>query len=327
MRRWLPLVVLLCLVAACGGGDPEQARPSVDTGPTSPAPSAPSTPDGASPSEPPATPAAAPTPAPSATPDTTGPVPSGRDAARFAREQLPDDATGVRSVAVDLDDDEVDEVVVTGLRDGAVVLRVAVWDGRGYRLTDEAVGPPASAPPTLRVADVNDDGVVELVTEQPRGPVDSLALWRWPGPGGLAPVPVRGGCDGGELQAVLQGRFSALDPDPALELAGTCDESPLPPDAWTTVVWDFVDGAYRRAQELAPRSEPGRPTTQGSELAGDPPGAAPRDDAGESDAGESDAGESDAGESDGGDPDGGESDGGESDSGDPDGPDPGDEDG
>ncbi|HVM19818.1 MAG TPA: hypothetical protein VM307_07645, partial [Egibacteraceae bacterium] len=92
----------------------------------------------------------------------------------------------------------------------------------------------------------NGEQGAEIVTQQTFGDSgESLSVWGWDG-SSISRHIAEGGCwDGFHTY----GRVGAtIEP---MRITATCDGSPLPPDAWTSDVYEWTEGAwiYARTQE------------------------------------------------------------------------------
>lgn len=239
--------VVLLVAGACsdGDGDPSASPTPRDTLTASPQDSpqpAPSESD---------LPSAAPSgsPSPSASPTDTGPTDT--DRARFVAGYQPEGASDLEHAADDVDGDDVDELVFVYVRSGSRVSHVDVawWDEDegSYAVEWGADGGPAERIEQLRISDINADDRTELVVGQAVGSSGaSLTLWRIAEASkSFEPLLASGGChSGSNTYGVIGAELRNDDDDPALEVFASCDDSPLPPAAWNTDVYNWADGAY-----------------------------------------------------------------------------------
>lgn len=249
-RRLVGLALALALAGgACSSASPEPSatgprdqltgspvpQPAAD-GDTSPAPGPTSS---TSPS---------PSPTPTESPSPTGPTDT--DRARFVADYDPAGARDLEHVAVDLDGDDERELVFSYVRGEANVSRVDVawWQGSEYAVRWSGDGGRAERLDETRIGDVNQDGHVEVALFQVVGSAgESLSLWRSAGPGtqALEALVARGGChDGSHTYGAAGAELRDTDGDGVAEIAATCDDSPLPPAAWSTDIYVWRDGAY-----------------------------------------------------------------------------------
>ncbi len=244
MRRVAGAALAIALLAACGGDGRTvvavTARPIDGDLPSEPSPAP-------APSE---TATDQPTPSEEPTPseDPSRP-PTDTDRARFVSAYEPEGAEDIEHVSTDLDGDGENEVVVSYVRTAGGVSHVDVawWDGTGYVVEFRADGGSARRVDRVRIADVNRDGRIEIVTFQSGdGSSASATLWQVQGRAAIAGLPAAGGCHDGSITYGAVGvSFEDRDADGVDELYATCDDSPLPLADWTTdrYVWDA--GAYR----------------------------------------------------------------------------------
>lgn len=227
------------LLAACGDGVPVvelEAQPSPTT--SSPSPS-----DTPSP-----TPTVEDTPTESPSPTETEPRdPTNTDRARFVAAYEPDSASSLQHVATDVDGDGSEEIVFAYVRDGRLAhVDVAWWNGTSYEIEFAADGGRGTAVDRLRVADVNADGLTELVTEQSAPDTASVSLWRVTGAGQASPLVAAGGChDGSNTYGVTGATLEDRDADGADEVYASC------PDG-STARYRWEAGQYREAPTLLP---------------------------------------------------------------------------
>ncbi len=252
-RGGVAVVALAVALAGCGGSATEEVAetpvvqaepvPFDGTGLAAPSEDAPPAADEAAPAEEPPSPAPEePAPSPTAS-RTVGP--SSADAAAFVRSDALADLSGIEHVVVDLDADTWPEVVATGVRDRAGVLRVAWWTADGYVVLAEDLAGLGRDVSDLRAADVNADGRTELLVAMEGDGLGSLALWRVPRRGVLERLAAEGGChDGSHVYGVTRARLQSGGDGPAAIVAD-CDESPLPVADWGEQRWVWEAGAYR----------------------------------------------------------------------------------
>ena len=190
-----------------------------------------------------------PTPSPSPTP-TIGPTSA--DAAAFVRGSALADLHGVEHVVVDLDADTWPEVVATGIHDRRGVVRVAWWTADGYEVLADGVAGPGVDVSDLRAADVNADGLTELLVTVEGDGLASLAIWSVPRRGVVEPLRAVGGChDGSHVYGVTRARLVDAGGGPPVVVAD-CDDSPLPVADWSEQRWRWSDGAYRVVEASVP---------------------------------------------------------------------------
>lgn len=198
--------------------------------------------------------------------------PSSADAAAFIAAETGAGLEHLEHVVVDLDGDDVSEVVVTGIRERRVIVRVAWWmsGGGGYEVvvTDEAG--PGREVTALHAADVTQDGRIELLVTVEGEGRQSLAVWSVDGPGKVEPLEAVGGCAAGRhVFGLTTARLQGNGEDPPAIVAD-CDESPLPVADWSDHRWVWLDGAYRHVEPDV--DEPGPPEDPGDGEGG-PPGS------------------------------------------------------
>lgn len=242
-KRLLLALVATALLAGCGGDGRTvvavTARP-IDGSEPSPEPSE-------TPTETPS-PSESPSEDPSPTEEPSRP-PTDTDRARFVSTYEPEGAEDIEHVSTDLDGDGENEVVVAYVRSAGGVSHVDIawWDGTDYVVEFRADGGAARRIDRVRIADVNRDGQVEIVTFQSgEGSSASATLWQVQGRAAVVGLPAAGGCHDGSITYGAVGvSFEDRDADGVDELYATCDDSPLPLADWTTdrYVWDA--GAYR----------------------------------------------------------------------------------
>lgn len=244
LRRTVAAVgVVLLLAAACSDDGDPQASP----GPRGTLTASPIDDPSAGPDLPSPGPTASATPSPTASP--TERVPTDTDRARFVRNHAPEGASDLEHVAADVDGDDVDELVFVYVRSGARVshVEVAWWNAEdeAYAIEWSDDGGPAERIDRLRVTDVNADGRTELVVDQSVGSSGaSMTLWR-AGDRRFEPLAAVGGChDGSNTYGVVGAELRNEDGDPALEIVASCDDSPLPPAAWNSDVYDWGGSSY-----------------------------------------------------------------------------------
>lgn len=197
---------------------------------------------------------------PDAAPEPAGP--SSADAAAFVSGDALPDLAGVEHVVVDLDGDTWPEVVLAGIQERVGVVHVAWWSAGDYELLASGTAGPGRDVTDLRAADVNDDGVTELLVAVEGEGLRSLALWSVPRRGDLEPLEAVGGCsNGSHVYGVTNAGLAAQTEGPAVIVAD-CDESPLPVADWSRHRWMWEDGAYRH-QQPSPPGPPGDGGTPG----------------------------------------------------------------
>lgn len=229
----LILAVLFALLLTRGDDEPDEAASPTPT-PTA-EPTAPVTEPTAEPTTPPP-PTAPPSPDEQATP-------TAEDLAAFVREHGPAD----HSLQADIDGAGVDEAILGRVRQDTAHIIVGTWDGQAYRRTFRDDGGPADTLETLEARDYNGEPGLEIVTTQTVGESgSSLSIWG-PEGGGITRQEGEGGCwdgfhtfgiSGAEIE---EGRISA-----------TCDGSPLPQDAWTSDIYEWIDGAWTYVETTEP---------------------------------------------------------------------------
>jgi len=245
----------LLAVACSEGADPSASPTPRDTLTASPE-------DSPQPAPSDSLPPPAPSDSASPSPSPTGPAePTDTDRARFIAGYSPEGASDLEHAAEDVDGDGIDEIVFVYARTGARVSHVDVawWDAdeQVYAIEWGDDGGPAERIERLRISDVNDDGRIELSIGQAVGSTGaSLSLWRAnEGVHSFQPLIASGGChSGSNTYGVIGAELRNDDDDAALEVFATCDDSPLPPGAWNTDVYDWTDGVYAYSRtELADR--------------------------------------------------------------------------
>ncbi len=229
-------------------------------------------------------------PSPEASPttmprDSVGP--STADAAAFVASDALDDIHGLEHVVVDLDGDTWPEVVAAGIHERTGVVRVAWWNAGGYEVMASGTAGPGRGVTDLRAADLNDDGVTELLVAVEGEGLRSLSLWAVPQRTQMVPLESAGGCnDGSHVYGVTLARLQG-QPDAPPIIVADCDESPLPVADWSEHRWVWEDGAYRHQQQFLP----GPPDPAGRP--GDDPGDKDDDKDGNKGDGKDDDGEHD----------------------------------
>lgn len=185
------------------------------------------------------------------TPSETDRLPTDTDRARFVSEFNPDDASGLQHVALDLDGDQVDELVFRYVGGGAAHVDVAWWTGITYEIGFRGTGGAATMIDQVRTADINGDGLIEIVSFQSgEGPTASLTMWQVVAPEQVAPLPAVGGChDGSNTYGAAGAQLDDRDVDGAMEIYATCDDSPLPVGEWSTDRYLWDGAAYRFTPE------------------------------------------------------------------------------
>lgn len=178
--------------------------------------------------------------------------PSDAERAAFVASFRPDDAVDLEHVAADVTGDGDAELVFAwvGATTGQSHLALAAWGDGAYGVTFEADGGPADDLARLRVADVNADGRVEVVVLERRGRSRaSASVWTVASPSNVRALVAEGGCNDGSATYGVVGVAFVRGADGAEEIHATCDESPLPPDAWGSHVYRWEDGAYRHVAD------------------------------------------------------------------------------
>lgn len=177
------------------------------------------------------------TPAPATAPPSPPPPddPTARDLAAFVSEHGPAD----HSLQADIDGDGVAEAILGRVRQDTAHIVVGTWDGQTYQRTFRDDGGPAETLETLEARDYNGEPGLEIVTTQTVGEAGaSLSIWG-PEDRGITRQEARGGCwDGFHTfgisgATIEEGRISA-----------TCDGSPLPQEAWTSDIYEWIDQAW-----------------------------------------------------------------------------------
>ena len=178
MRRLAATALAVALLAACGADGRTvvavTARPVDGDGRTSEPSPSPSESVTDEPSESPSSEEPSPSEDPSRPPTDT-------DRARFVSAYEPEGAEDLEHVSTDLDADGENEVVVAYVRTAGGVSHVDVawWDGTDYVVEFRADGGAARRIDRVRIADVNRDGRVEIVTFQSgEGSSASATLWQ-----------------------------------------------------------------------------------------------------------------------------------------------------
>lgn len=224
----------LWAVTAGGGDDPVVVSPS-------PSGSA-SASETASPTDSPS-PSDSPTQTPSPTEGEREPTDA--DAAEFQQSYRPEGAQAVDSVAADVDDDGVNEVVFASIHSDAARIDIARWTGTEYEVVYTGRGGGAERLEDFKVADYTGDGTREVVTVQSVGAQGgSLSIWGWNGQA-FAPQRASGGCWHGSHTFGVIG--ASIQPG---RIRASCDGSPLPTAAWPSDVYVWRDGwVYDHTEE------------------------------------------------------------------------------
>ena len=178
--------------------------------------------------------------------------PSSADAAAFVSGGAFADINGLEHVVVDLDGDARPEVVAAGIRERSGVDRVAWWTTDGYEVMADGAAGPGRGVTDLRAADVNEDGITELLVVVEGEGLRSLSVWAVPRRGRMEPLESVGGCnDGSHVYGITLARLEGR-PDAPPAIVADCDESPLPLADWSEHRWVWEDGAYRHEQHFPP---------------------------------------------------------------------------
>ena len=168
--------------------------------------------------------------------------PTEQDVAAFAEAHGPADHTATG----DIDGDGVDEVVIARVRSETTHIVVGRWNGASYEEIFADDGGSADRVDGLDLQDYNGEPGVEIVTLESVGESGaSLSVWGAAGEGVQRQV-AEGGCWDGFHHYGISG--ATIEPG---EIVATCDGSPLPPEAWTSDVYEWSDGAwtYVRTEE------------------------------------------------------------------------------
>jgi hypothetical protein len=161
--------------------------------------------------------------------------PTAQDVATFADANGPAEHTATG----DIDGDGVDEVVVARVRDESTHIVVGRWDGTAYRAFFSDDGGSAQRVDGLDLQDYNGEAGAEIVTLESVGESGaSLSIWGAVGDG-IGRLVAEGGCWDGFHHYGISG--ATIEPG---EIVATCDGSPLPPEAWTSDVYAWQDGAW-----------------------------------------------------------------------------------
>lgn len=178
--------------------------------------------------------------------------PSSADAAAFVAGDAFADINGLEHVVVDLDGDSLPEVVAAGISERSGVVRVAWWTADGYEVLADGAAGPGRDVTDLRAADVNEDGITELLVAVEGEGRRSLSVWAVPRRARMEPLESVGGCnDGSHVYGVTLARLEGQPEAPPVIVAD-CDESPLPVADWSEHRWAWEDGAYRHEQQFPP---------------------------------------------------------------------------
>lgn len=248
MIRSAPLVALLAVVAVLLVGCPsaeqeEAAQPETIVVTATPVPA--EVAEEPEPDEPSPTPT--PEPSPSPTP-VEAREPTDGDRARFIASYDPGGVSGGQQVAADIDGDGTREVVFAWVVDAERRSRVdiAAWTGTSYEIVARELGGPAERLEDVRVSDLTDDGMVEVLTVQSVGShALSATLWRGRDGGTLEPLRGVGDCfDGSHTYGDSDVRVADDTGDGRAEVRAVCEDD-RPRDLWPTVVYEWEDGAYR----------------------------------------------------------------------------------
>lgn len=195
------------------------------------------------------TPAPPPSPSPTVAPPPPSPTPTGpteAQKARYAAAYAPDESHGLQHVAIDLDDDGVEELLFTYVAGGRSRVDVAAWDGGTYRVVAGGTGGTAQRIERVRVGDVNADGRIEIVTFEAHESGASLTVFAVPAVDRLVGLRAEGGCyDGSATYGVVGAELRDTDGDGVPEIVARCDDSPLPVSAWSEQTYRWDDGGYR----------------------------------------------------------------------------------
>lgn len=180
-----------------------------------------------------------PTPTPAETPEDREPTDS--DAASFAANYRPPDATDVESITADVTGDGRNEVVFVSLADGNTRVDVARWTGRFYEAVFADRGGEAEQIERFTVHDYTATGTREIVTVQSAaGGHESLSIWGWDGEIFTRQRAVGGCWAGSHNYGAIGAQITAG------EIRATCEGAPLPRTAWQTdvYVWDGQAWTY-----------------------------------------------------------------------------------
>jgi hypothetical protein len=163
------------------------------------------------------------------------PEPTDQDVAIFVDANGPAE----HSATGDIDGDGVDEVVVARVRQESTHIVVGRWDGSAYQAFFSDDGGSADRVDGLDLQDFNGEPGVEIVTLESVGESGaSLTIWG-AAADGIERQVAQGGCWDGFHHYGISG--ATIEPG---EIVATCDGSPLPPEAWTSDVYQWQDGAW-----------------------------------------------------------------------------------
>ncbi len=186
---------------------------------------------------------------PTETPDPEPSGPTDADRARFVASHRPEGSADLEHVAVDLDDDGTTELVFAWVDTGSRSSRVELvtWNGSMYEISHVQTGGAADEVARLGISDINGDGRLEIVVHQRAGTSGASAtVWAVNARLRLDAVTAVGGCnDGTATYGVVGVSFRDDDADGVQEIVATCDDSPLPPSAWSEQRYVWIDGFYR----------------------------------------------------------------------------------
>ena len=161
--------------------------------------------------------------------------PTEQDVATFAEANGPAEHTATG----DVDGDGEDEVVVARVRNETTHIVVGRWDGSSYQAFFSDDGGSAQRVDGLQLQDYNGEPGAEIVTLESVGEAGaSLSIWG-PAGDGIERQVAEGGCWNGFHHYGISG--ATIEPG---EIVATCDGSPLPPEAWTSDVYEWSDGAW-----------------------------------------------------------------------------------
>ena len=161
--------------------------------------------------------------------------PTDQDVAVFVEANGPAEHTATG----DVDGDGIEEVVVARVRSETTHIVVGTWNGSSYEATFSDDGGSAQRVDALDLQDYNDEPGVEIVTLESVGESGaSLSIWG-AADGGIERQVAEGGCWDGFHHYGISG--ATIEPG---EISATCDGSPLPPEAWTSDVYAWQDGAW-----------------------------------------------------------------------------------
>lgn len=186
---------------------------------------------------------------PTATP--TGPrPPTDADAAAYAAQAAPAEATASQTFVADLNGDEVSEVVLASIVGGFTRLDIASWTGTAYAPTFTGEGGAAEVLDHLSVRDINGSPESqEIVTTQSIGTQGrSISVWGWDGSAYVPHRAVDGCWDGSHTYGIVGATLADQ------RITATCDGSPLPQPAWPSDIygWDPALDAFAYLRTVPP---------------------------------------------------------------------------